>query len=796
MTTSINGPNDHRIGRIVNNHRLERVLGKGGMGTVYLASRTDDLAKKVALKFLNQDGGVHSHERFMRERRILASLEHPNIARFIDSGRDEFGCPFLIMEYVDGIPLDQHLAARSLTLNEKLTLFGEVCKAVSFAHQKLIIHRDIKPENIMITGGGGLQLLDFGIAGLLDPITHEPSDTIVTRERMMTPAYASPEQILGEPMSVATDIYTLGVVLFQMILGYLPKGPSSGLQHMQKADPLHRAAKVAQLNGKPKLARDLQGDLEAILYKALRGHPEDRYASVEQMNADIQAYLNGHPVQARTPSLYYLATKFIKRNRFQVGLVTGAFVLVVAFAAIAYGERIKVLEERNLVGQEKQVAETALAFMEGLFANARREGAVGNQVTVKEILDRGAERIGNEFVEQPEIEARLVRTMCQAYMRMGLFQEGLALAERTLTKQEKRNPADEAIRAGLYAWIGAFHHNQGKFDPARTAFEQGLQIFSRGVGDPRDLYFLRDNYASLLGQMGHFQEAEALLLANRAMESGGGANTHNTLGLLYYKWGKLEQAESMLRRSLELFAEAGLKSGDVTSNLALVLVDLEKYEEAARHFKRILESDLCEYGDNHPSTATSLNNLGMVYSRMGRHEEAEQYLLRSLEIKYKNFGKEHQTIGDSLSILATVYMETEQYEKALEVSRSCLELDQKYLAEDHRFLAADHKKLADILFQLGELRDAEFHARKALMIHNMQEQPDERAVMEATYRLALIVTEGDRPGDGLILMHQAWEKALAHHGSDHEDLEIYRSALDELCSKVEDSRYCGPGRPM
>ncbi|MBL8189697.1 MAG: serine/threonine protein kinase, partial [Acidobacteria bacterium] len=394
-------PADELLGRRIGPYRLTRLIGRGGMGTVYQAVRDDDqFQQQVALKLIKRGMDTDFvRERFLRERQILASLDHPHIARLFDGGTTPDGLPYFVMELVEGSPITKYCHDRRLPLDAKLRLFRDVCSAVQHAHQKLVVHRDLKPSNILVTTDGTPKLLDFGIAKLLSPDPGEAVTRTETAVRLMTPDYASPEQVRGGTITTATDVYSLGIVLYELLAGikpfefntYEPLEIERAICETEAQRPSELA--IRQTHAPTKLARMLSGDLDNIVLMALRKEPERRYQSVEQFSEDIRRYLTGLPILARPDTFVYRAGKFVRRH--QVAVLAAFLVMlsllggIVATGYAAHQARA----ESERANQAAAAAEAVTQSLASIFEAADPGRAKGNAITAKELLDQGAEKV-------------------------------------------------------------------------------------------------------------------------------------------------------------------------------------------------------------------------------------------------------------------------------------------------------------------------------------------------------------------------------------------------------------------
>ncbi|MGC3981354.1 MAG: serine/threonine-protein kinase [Steroidobacteraceae bacterium] len=429
-------------------YRLVRLLGSGGMGEVYLAERIDhEFEQKVAIKLVR--GALLSDDirtRVRTERQILASLQHPNIATLLDGGTAPDGTPYLVMEYIEGVPINVHCDRQQLTLEQRLHLFCKVCAAVQCAHQSLIVHRDLKPNNILVTAEGEPKLLDFGIAKLLDTQI-DPRSVAVTHHhfRVMTPAHASPEQVRGDPITTASDIYVLGLLLYELLSGRRafvltynskladverlvcrtsPLPPSVNVARAAQETPgLMYDLAYSRNTSINKLIRRLRGDLDNMVLMALRKRPSRRYASANQFAEDIQHWLRGEPVIASKDSWLYRSRKFVRRHALAVSVTMSTLLLSIAFAVVANLQSQNIARQRDAAIAERNRAERVASFLMELFERADPSHSRGNELKARELLDAGTYRIASQLQSQPAIHATLLSTLGKAYDSLGLCQE-------------------------------------------------------------------------------------------------------------------------------------------------------------------------------------------------------------------------------------------------------------------------------------------------------------------------------------------------------------------------------------
>ena len=493
----------HRIGQ----YRVLRTLGVGGMGEVFLAERADtEFEQQVAIKVVH--GGTASRgvqSRLKIERQILAQLDHPNIAHLLDGGSLPDGTAYIVMEYVDGVPIDAYCDANRLDIAARLRLFQTVCTAVHYAHQNLIVHRDLKPSNILVTAGGVPKLLDFGIAKLLDERQAGHHTLAVTHAdiRVMTPDHASPEQVQGRVITTSSDVYVLGVLLYKLLAGTGPFViPSMRLTDIERAIcekdpplPNHAidaadasAAGIAEARSTTigRLRRALRGDLDNIVLMAMRKEPERRYGSSQQMAGDIQRYLDGKPVIARRDTLPYRSAKFVRRHWLPVAAGAGVVFLILAFATTTYvqsariaAERDRVAEQRALAERERTRAEEVSGFLVNLFKLSDPQENRGNQVTARELLDSGAKRLQAGLADQPATKAALLATVGAVYDSLGQYKEALPILTESLTLQP---PSHDRSRITTLLELGRAHWNAGDLAGAEAPLQEALHLSQSDFG--------------------------------------------------------------------------------------------------------------------------------------------------------------------------------------------------------------------------------------------------------------------------------------------------------------------------
>ncbi len=689
-------PEDKEPGRRIGPYRVERLLGRGGMGTVYLAVRVDEFEKRVAIKVLKH--GMSTGEivrRFRHERQILAGLEHPNIAQLLDGGTTEEGLPYFVMEYVEGEPIDSYCDRHRLGVRQRLELFRKVCSAVHLAHQNLVVHRDIKPGNIMVSADGEPKLLDFGIAKPLDAAGSSASVLTASGVRPMTLRYASPEQIGGDAITTASDVYSLGVVLYELLTGSWPY-PTAGSKWLDLANAIqqqqprrlstaidHTAPPAAsdvetpdpELRGHRRatdrrgLKRRLSGDLDSIVLAALTKRPERRYPSVEQLSGDLGRHLEGLPIHARKLTFAYWTGKFVRRHQLETAMA--ALVLVVILAA-----SFAAMQFRSRAVLERERAEEVADFLIELFEAPSPDQAKGKEITARQILDRGKRQIREYRGGQPLLYARLASTMGEVYYNLGLYEDARKLQAdaRLDLRRHLAGEADPQL-ATLNNDLAATLLAQEKLAEAETFFREALEIKKQLYGeDAAEVVDTLNNLATLTARRGGYDAAEQLYreslrirLTQEPPLPEDIATSHSHLGLLLLDKGDYEEAEAHLQKALairrEVFGSQHTKVAIVLHNLGLSLQALGKIAESETRYREALEIRLTRLGERHHRVAATQTSLASLLVSAGRFEEAEQLALAAVAT-LRDSRPGHWQIAHAQSVLGSSLAAAGRFEEA------------------------------------------------------------------------------------------------------------------------------------
>jgi serine/threonine-protein kinase len=697
--------------------RVEEELGRGGMSTVYLASRSDqEFEQKVAIKVLRRNfSNPEQERRLLAERQILAHLSHPNIARLLDGGRTPDGWPYFVMEVIDGLPIDRYCDDHRLSLAQRIRLFQKVCKAVHYAHRNLVVHRDIKPSNVLVAADGEPKLLDFGIAKVLDPaFSYENTATV---NRMGTPGYTSPEQILGHPITTASDVYNLGVLLYQLLTGCRPyefsdSTPGREIEAailskppiLPSIAPIDGQIAAARKERPDSLKRRLSGDLDNIVLTALRQEPERRYKSVEHLAEDLDRYLGGHPVRARTDSLLYRTHKFIRRHWVGVATTLGTVLISVLFV-------IALVRQQADTELQRDRAEQVSQMLVSLFELGGPNPSKGNSLTARELLDLGREQL--DLLEaQDETQAMLRDTLGGLYEELGLFGEAEELYQLAYRQRlDELGEADPLVAESLYSLARAMARS-GDLARAIPFFREALELRREYLGeDHPDVAASLNGLALALHEIGQYGTAGVQYqLALAQSERLTGAKSLQTvkilgnLALLLYDQGEYDQAEQMFRQALDgyqSFDGPGTMYAEMLDGLAQTMLaqgDTEAAEATAREALSMRHEML---GMSHPEVARSLAHLASV-ALLRSPAEALPLATEALLQRQQWLGQENAETAESLAILAAIQAAMGRVEEAESLYRQAIEIYAASLGPTHQLTA---RPVAELGLQLAAALD-------------------------------------------------------------------------------------------
>ncbi len=795
-----------KAGQRVGPYQVVQVLGRGGMGTVYLAERADgQFEQRVALKLVRD--GLDSpslRDRFFAERRALARLQHPGIARLLDGGLTDDGRPYFAMELVEGERIDDYCDTRRLPIAERLRLFGQVCEAVHHAHQHLVIHRDLKPSNILVTENGEphVKLLDFGIAKLLEETGSEAPTQ--TTQRMLTPEYAAPEQVRGMTVSTATDVYSLGVVLYELLTGHRPyeiRTLSPGEMERVICDtapprPSTIVTSPTDVNGKvtpgaisrarstvpDTLVRRLAGDLDTIVLKALAKEPDRRYASAEAFLDDIQRHLDGLPVKARPPSVGYRAQKFVQRNTLVVALVALVMLALGAGLAGTAWQAHVAATERDTARREAATAEQVKDYLIEVFGASdpweNPEGGGGTEVTARELLAYGVERV-EALESEPAVQAEVLAALGSVYYRLGQYEKAQPLLEQALAERRALwGDEHEEVVESLTSLSDLFYET-GAYDKVEALDREALAVRRRLLGnDHPDVAMNLNNLAALLHAKGEYEEAETLLreaLALRRQALGEAhpdlAETLGNLAVMLRARGAYDESEALQREALAMYrslhGDAHPTVATSLTNVAAVLRDKGEYEEAKTLQREALAMNRQILGDEHPHVATSLNNLAGLLYEAGAYDESEPLHREALALRRQVLGDAHPDVAQSLSNLAGSLRALRRYDEAEANYREALSMRRQLLGDTHPDVASSLNNLAGLLHITGEVAEAETLFRTALSMYAERFGDDHLLTARVQHGLGLLLVDTEGAVEAEPMLRTALATQHAAFGEQH-----------------------------
>jgi eukaryotic-like serine/threonine-protein kinase len=732
---------DHGIiGERLGPYRITRILGEGGMGVVYHATR-DDLNAVAAIKILRDAWLSPSRrERFASEQRTLAQLNHPFIARLYDAGSLADGTPWLVMEYVEGTPLTEYCRAHATSVVGRVRLFRDVCEAVQHAHLHLVVHRDLKPSNILVGSDGIVKLLDFGIAKQIDGLETR-KDRTRTGLRMLTPAYAAPEQIRGGRIGTYTDVYALGVILYELLVGHLPFEPADGADELEAAlagrEP--ERPSVAARKNPAALKGDPQGqplrpaewtDLDVLCLTAMHHDPQRRFATVDALIRDVDHFLNGEPLEARPDSLRYRVGKFVRRNREAVAAASLALLLVVGLVAF-YTARLALA--RNDALAQAARAQRIQRFTLDLFQGGDKAAGPADSLHVVTLLDRGLAQAGTLDAE-PAVQADLYVTLAGIYQHLGNLPRADSLLRLALDRRRALlGPNHPDVAASLIA-LGDLRVDQAQLEDAERLIRQGVAIVDAKLSpnDPAVVHSLAE-LGRVLEERGSYDKAIPIMqdVVRRDTAAGAApvdlAANLSTLADVNFYAGHYDVSDSLNRQVLgiyrQVYGSRHPQVAEILINLGASQQERGNYEYAERLDREALAMTRSFYGDTNPTTALDLTMLGRVLEYQNRFGEADTLLRQALAIRERVFGPVHPSVASTLNELGNIAYHQDRYDEAIAYHTRILAIYRQVYGDKHYLIATSMSNLATAIAAKNDLTRAEQLFREVIRRYTEAQGP-------------------------------------------------------------------------
>jgi tetratricopeptide (TPR) repeat protein len=708
------GPLHSMVQQQIGPYRLIRLLGEGGMGVVYLAERTD-IGGLVAIKLL-RDAWLSPmrRQRFRVEQLTLAQLNHPSIARIYDSNALEDGTPWFVMEYAEGLPLTEYWKQRGGTMSECLGLFRRICEAVQYAHDHAIIHRDLKPSNILVAEDGAVKLLDFGIAKRLN-MEEGDGDRTVTGLRMMTPAYAAPEQLAGGAVGVYTDVFALGVLLYELITGVLPARQGGDVQ---------RPSQVAARE-KPEIRRQLTraewADLDVLVLKALDTDPARRYRSAGALLRDLEAFAEGRPLEAQPPRFGYTLGKLVRRNRRVIAAVS-AMAAVLAGMAVYY--TVRLARARDAAIREAQRTERIQQFTENLFDGGDKDAGPAADLRAVDLLDRGRQEAAG-LAGDKEMQADMQETLGGIYRKLGKLDLADPLLSSALDERKDIAGGSSTKVAESLEELGQLRKDQGKLDDAEDLARQGLTMDEQLLpkNDP-DVARAMLALGRVLEVHGKYDEAKKVLEDANSLHIAGTDTTTDRadvtveLGNVEFYQGHYDRSAALNKQALAMYqktlGEQNPAIAGIYNNLGAVEMNQGNYSSSEADYRRALAITEAWYGDNHPETAANLTALAQPLTSAGRYDEAQKLLERALAIQKRVNGPVSSTVATTLNQLGLVAYTHDQWETARDYFTEAMDVWEKVYGDQHPFIAIAYSNLGSVCMGEKDYACAEKNYREAV----------------------------------------------------------------------------------
>ncbi|HRP91651.1 MAG TPA: serine/threonine-protein kinase [Ignavibacteriaceae bacterium] len=734
------------IGKTFGKYKIDKLIARGGMGLVYLGVRDDEVKQQAAVKIINP--GVASDvviKRFQTERQTLANLNHPNISRLLDGGITDDGIQFLIMEFIDGILIDEYCDKNNLNTKERLKLFLKVASVVEFAHQNLVVHRDLKPTNILITQDGEPKLLDFGIAKILSPeggiietVTHGGGWNL-------TPEFASPEQIKGEAITTASDVYSLGIILYNLLTGHSPykiksvfhsdirqiitqtepTKPSEIIYQAIEKESVEKKIKIAPESisktreaSIDKLHKKLIGDIDNIILMAIRKEKERRYSSVDNFADDIKRYLDDKPVKAHQDSFLYRTKKFAARNKALV--IPGIIIFLVINLGVAgfLWQGYVAAKERDIAKSEAEKSNRIKSFLLNMIS-APDPIKKGSEVKVIDVIQDASSKLSFELSNQPQIEAEIRTMLGNTYQSLGIYDSAkteLLKADIIIRNLYGDKSKETAISTKS---LGLIYHYEGDFEKAETYYKNSLDMLKSIETKPSfERAIVLDTYGTLMTDIGDYKKAEQLTEeALRIAESIKGsddaevAQIKNNLATSYNYLGKLDAADSLYKESLRVFRKLygnfSIRVSSSLNNLAFIYIFKKDHSNALPLLMESLNIKKKILGVDHPDLINAYSNVGSTHFNIGDYDKAEEFMKASIEVGLKNYDEDNINLSRSYIWYGRTLESNNKIDKAIYYLRKAFNIRKKEFGDENNLTLNTQTLYGQSLLNAGKFVEAE-----------------------------------------------------------------------------------------